>query len=133
MPKSNKEVKENNMTQLKNQEEIKKEFETKWNGHYGGMKSATMNTWWSWFSSKLDSIRAECSDKNTKHNKIHKEGWEAGYKKGRAETVEEILKSVRRASKKYPIFANPSIGSISFDDWLKKKIRPSLTQKGQKK
>jgi hypothetical protein len=42
------------------------------------------------------------------------------------EAVEEreksLLKAVIRADKKYPLFANPAIGSISFRDWLKKKL-----------
>jgi hypothetical protein len=50
------------------------------------------------------------------------------YKRGR----EEAFKSSLRADKRYPVFANPSIGSISYRDWLRKQIRKLSTLKPKK-
>ena len=38
------------------------------------------------------------------------------------EERQKAFKSALRAERRYPVFANPTIGSISYRDWLKKQL-----------
>lgn len=86
-----------------NIKEIKKEFEEKFVDTSSQLYMATGNCVnqesgdiiWNFIEYKLSQTRQEViEDKNARDNRIHKEGFDAGYKKGKKDLINEIKKQL---------------------------------------